>query len=530
MLKKIIKKFFKQKTNWISKIKQTESKLKYTIISTDKPKKVLFYSVIPWDSGCVEHFLAKALHLRGHDVTSIYCDYKLPVCGMENNNIKRCSCIECKQKAKTFFDAFNIKVDGLSKLADEHEINKIIKDIKVLAINEMFKYEYKSIPVGKLTETDLPQYFLGIINPAENESKCRQILISGAILAYFADKLIEKYKPDTIVLSNGKSLAYSYLYHLAKSMNIKVVTWEETGFIPGGYVFNTNNYANEFHLEEIWADISNEVVKEEERNFVANYFKNWETGKTMPFKYYTTPISDINEIKTALNIDSNKKIITIMTNLTWDTSALGRDIAFTSMLDWIYSTIDYVLENKETLQLIIRVHPAEKKIPMIYQGGKTTNQFITEHYGTIPEGVYLIEGDSEISSYTLIENSNISVVYTSTLGLEMALKGKNILVAGDVHYRDKGFTTDILSKEQMLDIFNNMNTFNKTISKEQQDLAIKYAYALLKRHLVKFPYLNVKDKTFEIKSFNDLLPNKNPAIEKLCQCIIYDNFFIDITP
>ena len=119
MLKKIIKKFFKQKTNWISKIKQTESKLKYTIISTDKPKKVLFYSVIPWDSGCVEHFLAKALHLRGHDVTSIYCDYKLPVCGMENNNIKRCSCIECKQKAKTFFDAFNIKVDGLSKLADE---------------------------------------------------------------------------------------------------------------------------------------------------------------------------------------------------------------------------------------------------------------------------------------------------------------------------------------------------------------------------------------------------------------------------
>jgi hypothetical protein len=42
----------------------------------------------------------------------------------------------------------------------------------------------------------------------------------------------------------------------------------------------------------------------------------------------------------------------------------------------------------------------------------------------------------------LIEIADLGIVYTTTVGLEMAMSGVPVVVAGQTHYRNKGFTLD----------------------------------------------------------------------------------------
>ena len=47
-----------------------------------------------------------------------------------------------------------------------------------------------------------------------------------------------------------------------------------------------------------------------------------------------------------------------------------------------------------------------------------------------------------------MEAADVGLVYTSTTGLELGLRGTPVIVAGETHYRDKGFTIDVTSPEE----------------------------------------------------------------------------------
>ncbi len=60
----------------------------------------------------------------------------------------------------------------------------------------------------------------------------------------------------------------------------------------------------------------------------------------------------------------------------------------------------------------------------------------------LPEYIHVIHPEEKINTYDLVDITDIGLVYTTTVGLEMALKGIPVVVAGKTHYRDRGFTDD----------------------------------------------------------------------------------------
>ena len=60
----------------------------------------------------------------------------------------------------------------------------------------------------------------------------------------------------------------------------------------------------------------------------------------------------------------------------------------------------------------------------------------------LPENIHIIGPREEINSYDLVDLASLGLVYTTTIGLEMALKGIPVIVAGQTHYRNRGFTYD----------------------------------------------------------------------------------------
>jgi hypothetical protein len=64
------------------------------------------------------------------------------------------------------------------------------------------------------------------------------------------------------------------------------------------------------------------------------------------------------------------------------------------------------------------------------------------HGPVLPPNVRVVQADDPISSYALMDVAALGLVYTSTVGLELAARGVPVVVAADTHYRRRGFTVD----------------------------------------------------------------------------------------
>jgi hypothetical protein len=96
----------------------------------------------------------------------------------------------------------------------------------------------------------------------------------------------------------------------------------------------------------------------------------------------------------------------------------------------------------------------------------------------LPEYIHVIHPEEKINTYDLIDISDLGLVYTTTVGLEMSLKGIPVIVAGNTHYRGRGFTYD---PESWVDYFKILSSVlgdpkSHRLPKEKIDMAWKYAY------------------------------------------------------
>jgi lipid A disaccharide synthetase len=60
----------------------------------------------------------------------------------------------------------------------------------------------------------------------------------------------------------------------------------------------------------------------------------------------------------------------------------------------------------------------------------------------LPEYIRVISPEEKTNTYDLIAAADLGLVYTTTVGLEIAMSGVPVIVAGETHYRNKGFTLD----------------------------------------------------------------------------------------
>ena len=87
--------------------------------------------------------------------------------------------------------------------------------------------------------------------------------------------------------------------------------------------------------------------------------------------------------------------------------------------------------------MVIRVHPGEVLIH-----GQSMMDVIKRVLPILPEHIHVIGPEEKVNTYDLIAAADLGLVYTTTVGLEMAMSGVPVIVVGETHYRDRGFTLD----------------------------------------------------------------------------------------
>ena len=112
------------------------------------------------------------------------------------------------------------------------------------------------------------------------------------------------------------------------------------------------------------------------------------------------------------------------------------------------------------------------------------------HIRVDSEKLHLVGADAKVNTYDLVEIADLGLVYTTTVGMEMAMSGIPVIVVGNTHYRSKGFTLDPDSWDayfKMLDdVLADPHAFR--LSQAQVEQAWNYAYRFFFEYPHPFPW------------------------------------------
>lgn len=133
-------------------------------------------------------------------------------------------------------------------------------------------------------------------------------------------------------------------------------------------------------------------------------------------------------------IDSRQLVydVVIPLNIRWDGAALGLDNLFSSYEEWLYETVEFLINNTK-VNILIREHPAQE----FWQNFSYPNySFLFEKLYGKNDRLYYCKSNEKINTYRVIENCKVVIPYTSTIGIEAAIMGKDVVLNTNVSYKD----------------------------------------------------------------------------------------------
>lgn len=248
---------------------------------------------------------------------------------------------------------------------------------------------------------------------------------------------LQENKPDVIIVPNGTIQEFGVVYEVAKHLGIQVVTYEFGDQRQRIWISQDEKVMRQ-DTNSLWDACKEKSLSRAETSRIHELFESRRKAsvwKNFSRLWQQVPARGSEIAREELGLDG-RKVILLATNVLGDSLTLGREIFTSSMEEWLERTLQY-FAGRPDLQLVIRVHPGEKLIH-----GQSMLDVINRVLPKLPEHILVIGPEEDVNTYDLIAAADLGLVYTTTVGLEMAMSGVPVIVVGDTHYRGKGFTLD----------------------------------------------------------------------------------------
>lgn len=389
-----------------------------------------------------EKTIAKHMELNGDDVYTISASKLFGGDDLKSN--RRYEHIHAHIASKTgeqTSQMFQIKKQlALEDFFTQQDLNKAEYVLGPCNIEELETLIYKGLNLGKIVRNSVVRQSHTL---DKNDPEYQHFFYENiSTLIYEIDafeRILTQIKPDVVFCMNGIFFAERALVEMCKLRGIRIVTYERAAR-PDYLYITANEPINLFNYDNRYDKIKDVELTPKEKQEIIDYLEDRKTSKNTTQKFQNSKPTEIKEVKERINYDKIKKqkkeIITLYTNVMWDTAAIDRDTIFDNVLDWCIKTVEFAKNNKNK-HFVIRIHPADSRY-WNFAGAKQLQDEILKAI-ELPENVTLIKSNEKINSYALAELSDKVVTYTSQIGPELAAMGKSLIIAGEAFYRNKGF-------------------------------------------------------------------------------------------
>jgi len=296
--------------------------------------------------------------------------------------------------------------------------------------------------------------------------------------------LVQDLKPDTVLIPNGTITELGAVYHVARYLNLRTVTYEFNDQREQIWIAQNDEVMRQ-NTDLLWEARGGKKLTKPERALIEELESARMGGKAFGKsvrKWQDVETKGGEQLRKELGLDKKRPVVLLATNVLGDSLTLGRNIFARSMADWIEKTVQFFAKQPRA-QLVIRIHPGER-----LTHGPSMADVVKGALADIPENIHLIGPLEKVNTYDLMEIASLGLVYTTTTGLEMAMNGIPVIACGETHYRKRGFTLDPMSWDEYYALIEKALKSKKSLTKAQIETAWKYAYRFFFEYPLAFPW------------------------------------------
>jgi len=441
-----------------------------------KPRpRIVVCALRGWaDHNAYEFVIAQALRLRGADVTLVTCGGGPPACeqGWPRQAYPR-PCDRCAWMTNNLAEASGLQHERLATYLPWGDNPRD-------APAEAPSHEPEFDPSAAAVASTIWRLKSGSL---ENHKLSRTVLADNAVAASgayeAAQAIFDRCQPEALFMVNGMFAADRGMRAAAIARGIRVPTYE---IAPrnGALVFSQSGFAPQFQMDRIWAATRDKALSPDQSQALDTMMLDRSGGRGA-HESYGFSAEDPANIRSAFEVPEGDRIVSLLTNIPWDTAFAGAESVYSSMINFVEDAVRKIRDVPQAT-LIIRSHPAETK----WGTDEPVEPALRDLIADMPANVRFVGPEDELNTYGLIDASNLVLSYATTAGLEAALRGRPVIVASNVHYSRRGFTVDLDDAGQLGDL---LQSFPPALSDEQIALARRYAFAFFFRLMVSFPQI-----------------------------------------
>jgi Capsule polysaccharide biosynthesis protein len=424
--------------------------------SADPPatdaERVLFMSWRGWSTHlAIETVLAHAVLRRGGAPIFAYCGGRLPICDvMPVDAAPPMPCHSCREYAAGAIEAAGFESVALHDVLDVRASVSIARKrvAGLSTVAECAAYVDQGLPLGQLVRVSVA-WFLSrgtLSDTPQVIDAYRSFLVSGIVVARGLRAILKSTGAQRIFMLNGTFFAESIMSALAAQRGLPFSSYEK-GFIHDSIVLTPGAPASHLKMPpEAWEEARDTPLSDDESAAIDAYLGARRSGGGSLDNFWRDRVEDADRIHRELQLAAGRPLVVMFCNILWDSAVLGRDIAFESMGDWVLGGIRWAQSHPD-VDLVVRIHPAEVGLRN-HPTRERMADHIAAHISSLPANVRVVQADDPTSSYVFMDEATLGLVYTSTVGLELAARGVPVVVAADTHYRGRGFTIDPVTPDE----------------------------------------------------------------------------------
>lgn len=382
-------------------------------------------------------------------------------------------------------DAFNLRRQNVytaNVLAKASPLLNVVPLLNQSKASHLPAQLQQAVELVSLRDT---QYTLQVeqVSPESDLYQLRfQRNLAAAKSAFF---YLERNKPDVIILPNGTILEFGVIFQVARYLCIPTVTYE-FGEQRDRIWLTQNAEVMRQDTSELWRKHRDQPLNQDQLSQVRKLFAARQRAslfENFARRWQGVPSEGGARVRQTLGLDQ-RPIVLLATNVIGDSLTLGRQVFSDSMTEWLERTVHY-FATCPNVQLVTRIHPGE-----LITKGPSVADVVHNSFPSIPENIHLVPADAQVNTYDIVEIADLGLVYTTTVGMEMAMTGVPVIVVGNTHYRDKGFTLDPISWDGYFELLTRVlaEPGSFRLSQSQVDLAWNYAFRFFFEYPLPFPW------------------------------------------
>jgi hypothetical protein len=412
---------------------------------------------------------------QGNTIYWIVCQGDFQVC-FNNPQHKELDCKVCYSRVnkgigvlrKNVLNNANLhilKYNNFLKLQD-FKRSDFPENMNITDFTDLKSYHYKSYDSGMATASSLVSFTRNHEPQVENHKDfIDRGLLTGAYLYETFQLILDKITPDFVILFNGRFIESRPLLRVCQQRKINYATHERGGKIDK-FLFRINSTPHSIEtisaeIESLWENAGSD------RNEIGNTFYHNRIKRVEDSWYSFTKEQQEGRLPESLKSNAGKKIITIFN------SSLDEYEGLEGFGPFFYPNdnegIKQICESLEcfpNIKLYLRVHPNLKGLD------NSQNKFLKEEISKF-KSIEIIPSEDSVDTYALIQKSDIVIVFNSTVGVEAAFAGKNVILLGKAAYEDLKCVVIPKNHEELMQMLTDDDYKYPSVSPEE---ALKYGY------------------------------------------------------